>query len=156
MTTHFEDIIRQNSQRLDDLKKTTEELQRELSEARVSLERELARSPRGHAALTEQIPVYPGPSREAFSAHAPVPAQGHYAEDPLPYYAEDSGPYYVAAGTPFAGEGPRYESTAGIGGPRRRPMISGLALQPPSIALPGIAVLWVIPRSIVLRAIPVR
>ena len=48
MTTHFEDIIRQNSQRLDDLKKTTEELQRELSEARVSLERELARSPHGH------------------------------------------------------------------------------------------------------------
>ena len=118
VTTHFEDIIRQNSQRLDDLKKTTEELQRELSEARVSLERELARSPRGHAALTEQIPVYPGPGREAFSAHAPVPAQGHYAEDPLPYYAEDSGPYYVAAGTPFAGEGPRYDSTAGIGGPR--------------------------------------
>jgi hypothetical protein len=116
VTTHFEDIIRQNSQRLDDLKKTTEELQRELSEARVSLERELARSPHGHAALTERISVYPGPGREAFSAQASVPAQGHYAEDSLPYYAEDSRPYYAADEPPFVGEGPRYESRPGIGG----------------------------------------
>ncbi|HEX9358840.1 MAG TPA: hypothetical protein VF933_34140 [Streptosporangiaceae bacterium] len=106
MTTHFEDIIRQNSQRLDDLKKTTEELQRELSEARVSLERELARPPHGHAALTDQIPVYPGPAREAFSAPSPVPAQGHYTEEPLPYYAEDSRPYYAPDEPPFVGEGP--------------------------------------------------
>ena len=113
MTTHFEDIIRQNSQRLDDLKKTTEELQRELSEARVSLERELARSPHGHAALTEQMPVYPGPGREAFPAHAPVPAQGRYAEDPLPYYAEDSQTYYAVDEPPFVGEGPRYETQGG-------------------------------------------
>ena len=118
MTTHFEDIIRQNSQRLDDLKKTTEELQRELSEARVSLEREMARSPHGHAALTEQIPVYPGPAREAFSAPSPVPAQGHYTEDPLPYYAEDSRPYYAADDPPFVGEGPRYDSGAGRSGAR--------------------------------------
>ena len=112
MTTHFEDIIRQNSQRLDDLKKTTEELQRELSEARVSLERELARSPHAHAALTEQMPVYPGPGREAFSAQAPVPAQRRYAEDPLPYYAEDSQAYYAVDEPPFVGEGPRYETKA--------------------------------------------
>ncbi len=118
MTTHFEDIIRQNSQRLDDLKKTTEELQRELSEARVSLERELARSPHDHAALTEQMRAYPGPGREAFSAHAPVPAQGRYAEDPLPYYAEDSQTYYAVDEPPFVGEGPRYETGAVISGAR--------------------------------------
>jgi hypothetical protein len=61
MTTQFEDIIRQNSQRLADLKKTTEELQRELSEARVSLERELARPAHGHDDLgysPESMPYY--------------------------------------------------------------------------------------------------
>ena len=102
MTTHFEDIIRQNSQRLDDLKKTTEELQRELSEARVSLERELSRPSHGHAALTEQIPEYRGPAREQFSVRAP--AQGHYVEEPLPYYAQDSRPYYAADEPPYAGK----------------------------------------------------
>ena len=118
MTTHLEDIIRQNSQRLDDLKKTTEELQRELSEARVSLEREIARSPHGHAALTEQIPVYPAAAREAFSTAAPASAQGHYVEDPLPYYAQDSEPYFAADEPPYAGEGPRYEVRAAVGAPR--------------------------------------
>ena len=116
MTTHFEDIIRQNSQRLDDLKKTTEELQRELSEARVSLERELSRSPHGHTSLAEQIPGYPGPGREAFAAQAPVPAQGRYGEDPLPYYAEDSQAYYAVDEPPFVGEGPRYEPGAVMSG----------------------------------------
>ena len=110
MTTHFEDIIRQNSQRLDDLKKTTEELQRELSEARVSLERELSRPSHGHAALTEQIPEYPGPAREPFPV--PAPAQGHYVEEPLPYYAHDSRPYYAADEPPYVGEGPSYEARA--------------------------------------------
>ena len=56
MTTHFEDIIRQNSQRLADLKKTTEDLQRELSEARVSLERQLSRSSHGHEFMQQQFP----------------------------------------------------------------------------------------------------
>ena len=45
MTTHFENIIRQNIQRLADLKKTTAELERELSDTRVSLERELGENP---------------------------------------------------------------------------------------------------------------
>ena len=72
MTTHFEDIIRQNSQRLDDLKKTTEELQRELSEARVSLERQLIRSPHDHAVVPEQLPgIYPGPAKRRWTNRAP-------------------------------------------------------------------------------------
>ena len=130
MTTHFEDIIRQNSERLADLKKTTEELQRELSEARVSLERELARpahahsadrqathgnaahlhaayghsapghSAYGHDVLTDQIPVYPGPPEEMIPAPGPIPPQRHYAVDSPPYYSVDE--------PPFVGEGPRF------------------------------------------------
>ncbi len=102
MTTHFEDIIRQNSQRLADLKKTTEELQRELSEARVSLERELARSAHGHGALADQIPVYPGPPEEIIPGPGAVPSQRHYVADSLPYYSADE--------PPFVGEGPRYQA----------------------------------------------
>jgi hypothetical protein len=102
VTTHFEDIIRQNSQRLADLKKTTEELQRELSEARVSLERELARSTHGHGALTDQIPVYPGPPEEL------IPGPG--ADPPQRHYVADSPAYYSADEPPFVGEGPRYHA----------------------------------------------
>ena len=70
MTTQFEDIIRQNSQRLADLKKTTEELERELSEARVSLERQLKRASQRRTAVADQIPVYPGPAEEVIRTHS--------------------------------------------------------------------------------------
>ncbi len=143
MTTHFEDIIRQNSERLADLKKTTEELQRELSEARVSLERELARpahahsadrqathgnaahlhaaygrsapghSAYGHDVLTDQIPVYPGPPEEMIPAPGTIPPQRHYAVDSPPYYSVDE--------PPFVGEGPRFagdDSRSAGDGPR--------------------------------------
>ncbi len=88
---HFEDIIRQNSQRLADLKKTTEELQRELSEARVSLERELARSAHGYG------PAEHGPAEYGPAEHAGP----HYAPDSLPFYSPDD--------PPFVGEKPLYE-----------------------------------------------
>lgn len=42
MSTYFDDFIRLNTQRIADLKKTTEDLEREIFDARVSLERELA------------------------------------------------------------------------------------------------------------------
>ena len=109
MTTHFEDIIRQNSQRLADLKRTTEELQRELSEARVSLEREMARAAHGHHALTDQIPAYPGPPEEMIPGPGAVPPQRHYVADSLPYYSADEPPF-AGEGPPFAGEGPRYDA----------------------------------------------
>jgi hypothetical protein len=50
VSTYFDDFIRLNTQRIADLKKTTEDLEREISEARVSLEleRELAESARFH------------------------------------------------------------------------------------------------------------
>lgn len=113
MTTQFEDIIRQNSQRLADLKKTTEELQRELSEARVSLERELASSTHGHEEFPGQLPgLYLGTPHEAFHGPAATPPHGHYASimsEGVPgHYAPDSAPYYAADEPPFVGEGPRY------------------------------------------------
>ena len=102
MTTHFEDIIRQNSQRLADLKKTTEDLQRELSEARVSLERQLSQSSQGHEVMQEQIPdLYLGPAEEALP--------GAYADTSPGHYPTDSQIYYSADDPPFVGEGPPYE-----------------------------------------------
>jgi hypothetical protein len=105
VTTHFEDIIRQNSQRLADLQKTTEDLQRELSEARVSLERQRNRSPRGHDLMQEQLPeLYPGPPEESI----PEPDAGTIPR----HYPADTQVYYSADEPPFVGEGPHYESEA--------------------------------------------
>ncbi len=113
MTTQFEDIIRHNSQRLADLKKTTEELQRELSEARVSLERELARSTHGQDEFPDQLPgMYFGTSHESLRDPGATPPSGHYAsimpEPASGHYAADRAPYYSADEPPFVGEGPRY------------------------------------------------
>ena len=103
MTTHFEDIIRQNSQRLADLKKTTEDLQRELSEARVSLERQRTHSPHGHDLMQEQLPdLYLGPTEESFAGPGEDSVPGHYPADSQVYYSADE--------PPFVGEGPRYEA----------------------------------------------
>ena len=44
MSTYFDDFIRLNTQRIADLKRTTEDLEREIFDARVSLEHELAES----------------------------------------------------------------------------------------------------------------
>ena len=46
MSTYFDDFIRLNTQRIADLKKSTEDLEREIFDARVSLEHELAESAR--------------------------------------------------------------------------------------------------------------
>lgn len=56
MSRHFEDIIRLNSQRLADLKKTTAELERELSDARISLERELSHPADARNSLAGTVP----------------------------------------------------------------------------------------------------
>jgi hypothetical protein len=100
VTTQFEDIIRQNSQRLADLKKTTDELERELSEARVTLERQLNQAYRRHTAAADQVPGYPGPAEEVIPRHGSVPVQTPFGPDALPYYSADE--------PPFVGEGPRF------------------------------------------------
>ena len=99
MTTQFEAIIRQNSQRLADLKKTTEELERELSEARVTLERQLHQAYRRRTAVADQVPAYPGPAEEVIPGPS-VPVQAPFDPDTLPYYSADE--------PPFVGEGPRF------------------------------------------------
>lgn len=105
MTTHFEDIIRQNSQRLADLKKTTEDLQRELSEARVSLERQRSGPAHGHDLMQEQLPeLYLEPSGESLTGPDADTVSGHYPADSQIYYSAD--------GPPFVGEGPRYDTGA--------------------------------------------
>jgi hypothetical protein len=55
MRTHFEHNSRVTSQRLADLKSKTADLERKLSDARVSLERELARSASGREAAPDQM-----------------------------------------------------------------------------------------------------
>jgi hypothetical protein len=100
VTTQFEDIIRQNSQRLADLKKTTEELERELSEARVTLERQLNQAYRRRTAVADQVPGYPGPAEEVIPPHSSIPVQARFEPDALPYYSADE--------PPFVGEGPQF------------------------------------------------
>jgi hypothetical protein len=101
VTTHFEDIIRQNSQRLADLKKTTEDLQRELSEARVSLERQLSRTPHGHDVMQEQLPdLYLGAAEELLAEPDADTVPRHYPAAGQIYYSPDE--------PPFTGEGLRY------------------------------------------------
>jgi hypothetical protein len=103
VTTHFEDIIRHNSQRLADLKKTTEDLQRELSEARVSLERQRSQPTDGHDLLQEQLPdLYLGLPEESATGPDPDSVPGHYPAN--------SQVYYSAGEPPFAAEDPRYET----------------------------------------------
>jgi hypothetical protein len=108
VTTHFEDIIRQNSQRLADLKKTTEDLQRELSEARVSLERQRSQSPHGHDLMQEQLPdLYLELPDESPTGPEADSIPGHYPANSQVYYSADE--------PPFVGEGPRYETGAEAG-----------------------------------------
>jgi hypothetical protein len=111
VTTQFEDIIRQNSQRLADLKKTTEELERELSEARVTLERQLNRAYRRRTAVADQVPEYPGPAEEVIPQYGNVPVQARFEPDALPYYSADE--------PPFVGEGPQF----GTGYPADEPNV---------------------------------
>ena len=101
MTTQFEDIIRQNSQRLADLKKTTEELERELSEARVTLERQLNQAYRRRTAAADQVPAV---SRAGGGSHSRGTAASRCR---LPF-EPDALPYYSADEPPFVGEGPRF------------------------------------------------
>ena len=119
MTTHFEDIIRQNSQRLDDLKKTTEDLQRELSEAMVSLERQRSQSDHGHDLMQEQLPeLYLELPEESLTGPDADPITGHYPSGSQVYYSADD--------PPFVGEGPRYET--------------GVRAEPPGVSDPTIGI----------------
>ena len=68
MSTYFEDIIRLKSEHLADLKKTTAEVEREISAAQDSLQREFAQARRGQ-------PAEPGPAGEACQCEQCQPTQ---------------------------------------------------------------------------------
>jgi hypothetical protein len=81
VSTYFEDIIRQKSEHLADLKKTTAEVEQEISDARDSLQREFAQTRRGQAAepayaadacqceqCQPRVSRVPGPRTPAYAA----------------------------------------------------------------------------------------
>lgn len=99
MSTYFEDIIRLKSERLADLRKTTAEVEREISDARDSLQREFARARGGPAAE----PAYAG---EACRCEQCQPILGRV---PSP-----RSPAYTAPGPDFDfGPGPADPSETG-------------------------------------------
>ncbi len=69
MSTYFEDMIRLKSEHLADLKKTTAEVEREISAAQDSLQRESAQARRGQ-------PAEPGYTGEACQCEQCQPTQG--------------------------------------------------------------------------------
>jgi hypothetical protein len=73
MRTHFESNIRRTNQRLADLKSKTAELERQLSDARVSLDRELADSPGSREAT-------PGQIRKTHRCHQAATGRDHGAD----------------------------------------------------------------------------
>lgn len=90
MSTYFDDFIRLNTQRIADLKKSTEDLEREIFDARVSLEHELAESARAeqpaaaHLDGTCHCPHhdYAGPETVRMSGAYLSPGPMH--DDPVP------------------------------------------------------------------------
>jgi hypothetical protein len=99
--SHFEDSIRLKSQRLADLRDEAAELERKLSDARLSLERELAQS----AAGSQPAPAgFPGEAA-AFPEH-PGTADAAFHEDAVPEDAppEDAPPDDAPLGDALPGD----------------------------------------------------
>lgn len=82
MRTHFEHNLRQRSQRLADLKNRTAELERKLSDAHVSLERELAEAAGSWEAT-------PGQIQETHRCHLENMGRDHDADSMSDLYAAD-------------------------------------------------------------------
>jgi hypothetical protein len=77
---HFEHIIDNKSQRLADLEHKTAQLERQLSDARMSLERELAQSPH------DQQDQYPAAGGRVWPAHEEYGAEEHGTEAGSAFY----------------------------------------------------------------------
>ena len=80
MSTYFEDMIRLKSEHLADLKKTTAEVEREISAAQDSLQRESAQARRGQ-------PAEPGYTGEACQCEQCQPTPGRVPSPRSPVYA---------------------------------------------------------------------
>jgi hypothetical protein len=107
VSTYFEDIIRLKSEHLADLKKTTEEVEREISDARESLQRESLRrefvqSGRGAAADS-------GYADEACQCEQCQPARGRVPSRRSPAYAAPRLDFDFAPGAADPGETDRFD-----------------------------------------------
>ena len=90
MSTDFESIIRLNSERLADLRKTTADIERDVAAARMSLEREFARA----VSTAEESPAYFRGACQCGTEHgkaAPDPGSA-WVPFPAPREAFDDGP----------------------------------------------------------------
>ena len=102
MSTYFEDIIRLKSEHLADLKKTTAEIEREISNARDGLEREFSRSRAGQAAEAG----FPG---EACQCEDCQPQQARVPSPRRPAYAAPRLDFDFAPGQAEPGETDRFD-----------------------------------------------
>ena len=102
MSTDFEDIIRLKSEHLADLKKTTAEIEREISNARDSLQRDFARSRAGQAAEAG----FPG---EACQCEDCQPQQARVPSPRRPAYAAPRLDFDFAPGQAEPGETDRFD-----------------------------------------------
>jgi hypothetical protein len=102
VSTYFEDIIRLKSEHLADLKKTTADLEREISDARNGLQREFARSRAGQAAEAG----FPG---EACQCEDCQPQQARVPSPRRPAYAAPRLDFDFAPGQAEPAETERFD-----------------------------------------------
>ncbi len=102
MSTYFEDIIRLKSEHLADLKKTTADLEREISDARDGLQREFTRSRAGQAAEAG----FPG---EACQCEDCQPQQARVPSPRRPAYAAPRLDFGFAPGQAEPAETERFD-----------------------------------------------
>ena len=103
MSTYFEDIIRLKSEHLADLRKTTAEVEREISAARDSLQREFAPAPGGP-------PAEPGYADEACRCDQCQPTRGRVPSPRSPVYAAPRLDFDFPDGPADLGETDRFEA----------------------------------------------
>ena len=108
MSTYFEDIIRLKSEHLADLKKTTAEVEREISAARDSLQREFATTSAGPAA--EPGYATPGYATEVCQCEQCQPQQAQVPSPRRPAYAAPRLDFDFAPGQPDPAETGRYDA----------------------------------------------
>ncbi len=112
MSTYFEDIIRLKSEHLADLRKTTAEVEREISDAQDSLQREFVRARAGR-------PAEPDYAAEACQCEQCQPQQAWVPSPRRPAYAAPRLDFDFAPGHAEPGERDRHDAgryAAGLAG----------------------------------------
>jgi hypothetical protein len=117
MSTDFERIIRQNNQRLADLRRTTAEIERDVAAARSSLEHEFARA----VSTAEERPMFVRGACQCGPDLAGLDADPGSAWAPVPAPREPFGQESVDPECPVHSAEPRTTRTAGRTGAGRGP-----------------------------------